>query len=48
MFLGFMLATIAIISGGKIATVLAVFGIYAVDAVYVIVRRLMRRKNPLS
>jgi len=42
MFLGFMLATLAIISGGKIATVLAVFGIYAVDAIYVIVRRLMR------
>jgi len=42
MFLGFMLATLAIISGGKIATVLAVFGIYAVDAVYVIVRRLMK------
>ena len=48
MFLGFMLATLAIISGGKIATVLAVFGIYAVDAVYVIVRRLMKWKNPLQ
>jgi len=42
MFLGFMLATLAIISGGKIATVLAVFGIYAVDAIYVIFRRIMR------
>lgn len=48
MFLGFMLATLAIISGGKIATVLAVFGIYAVDAVYVIVRRIMRWKSPLQ
>jgi len=48
MFLGFMLATLAIISGGKIATVLAVFGIYAVDAIYVIVRRLMRWKSPLQ
>lgn len=47
MFLGFMLATLAIISGWKIATVLAVFGIYAVDAVYVIARRLWRWKNPL-
>lgn len=47
MFLGFMLATLAIISGGKIATVLAVFGIYSVDAVYVVVRRLLRRQNPL-
>jgi len=41
MFLGFMLATLAIISGGKVATVLAVFGIYAVDAIYVIMRRLI-------
>lgn len=48
MFLGFMLATLAIISGGKIATVLAVFGIYAVDAVYVIVRRISRWKNPMK
>lgn len=48
MFLGFMLATLAIISGWKIATVLAVFGIYAVDAIYVIARRVMRGKSPLS
>jgi UDP-GlcNAc:undecaprenyl-phosphate GlcNAc-1-phosphate transferase len=48
MFLGFMLATLAIISGGKIATVLAVFGIYAVDAVYVVARRVIHGKNPLS
>ncbi len=48
MFLWFMLATIAIISGGKIATVLVVFWIYSVDAIYVIVKRLMKWKNPLS
>ncbi len=48
MFLGFMLATLAIISGWKIATVLAVFWIYAVDAVYVVAWRIARRKNPLS
>jgi len=48
MFLWFMLATLAIISWGKIATVLSVFGIYAVDAVYVIVRRVMWWKNPLQ
>lgn len=48
MFLGFMLATLAIISWWKIATVLAVFGIYSVDAVYVTVRRIIRGKNPLS
>ncbi len=48
MFLAFMLASLAIISWGKIATVLAVFGIYAVDAVYVIVRRIIRWDNPMK
>lgn len=48
MFLWFMLATLAIIAGWKIATVLVVFGIYSVDAVYVIIRRLLNKKNPLS
>ncbi len=47
MFLGFMLATLAIIAWGKIATVLVVFGIYSVDAVYVIIKRLYHKKNPL-
>jgi UDP-GlcNAc:undecaprenyl-phosphate GlcNAc-1-phosphate transferase len=48
MFLWFMLATLAIISGWKIATVLVVFGIYTVDAVYVLVKRLLNKKNLLS
>lgn len=48
MFLWFMLATLAIISGWKIATVLVVFWIYAVDAVYVLVKRLINKKNPLK
>jgi len=48
MFLWFMLATLAIIAWWKIATVLVVFGIYSVDAIYVIVRRLINKKNPLS
>jgi len=48
MFLGFMLASIAIISGWKVATVLVVFGIYSVDAVYVIMRRLLKWKNPMK
>lgn len=47
MFLWFMLATLAIISGWKIATVLVVFWIYSVDAVYVIIKRLINKKNPL-
>ena len=48
MFLWFMLATLAIIAGGKVATVLAVFGIYAVDALYVVIRRIITWKNPLK
>lgn len=48
MFLGFMLATLAIISGWKVATVLVVFWIYSVDAIYVIFKRLLKRKNPLK
>lgn len=48
MFLGFMLATLAIISWWKIATVLVVFGIYSVDAVYVLINRLIKNKNPLK
>ncbi|MDA7494801.1 hypothetical protein N8455_00505 [Candidatus Gracilibacteria bacterium] len=43
-----MLATLAIIAGGKIATVLVVFGIYSVDAVYVLVKRILNKKSPLS
>jgi UDP-GlcNAc:undecaprenyl-phosphate GlcNAc-1-phosphate transferase len=48
MFLGFMLASLAIISWWKIATVFAVFWIYLVDAFYVIINRLMRKQNPLK
>ncbi len=48
MFLGFMLATLAIISGWKIATVLVVFWIYSVDTVYVIISRLLNKKSPLQ
>ena len=45
MFLWFMLATLAIIAGWKIATVLVVFWIYSVDAIYVIIGRLIKNKN---
>ncbi|MDP5038860.1 MAG: undecaprenyl/decaprenyl-phosphate alpha-N-acetylglucosaminyl 1-phosphate transferase [Candidatus Gracilibacteria bacterium] len=48
MFLAFMLASLAIISGGKIATVLIAFGIYTVDAFYVILKRILNKKNPLK
>jgi len=48
MFLGFMMATLAIVAGWKIATVVVVFGIYLIDAFYVILRRLWHKKNPLK
>lgn len=48
MFLWFMLATLAIISWWKIATVLVVFWIYSVDAVYVIIRRIINKRSPLK
>lgn len=48
MFLWFMLATLAIISGWKIATVLVVFWIYSFDAIYVIFKRLKNKKSPFS
>ncbi len=48
MFLGFMLASLAIIAWGKIATVLVVFGIYSVDAIYVILKRLQNKKSPMT
>jgi len=48
MFLAFMLASLAIVAGWKIATVLVVFWIYSVDAIYVIFNRLKNKKNPLS
>ena len=45
MFLWFMLATLAIIAGWKIATVLVVFWIYSVDAIYVILKRFFNGKS---
>jgi len=47
MFLGFMLATLSIISWWKIATVLVVFWIYSIDSIYVIIKRIITKKNPL-
>lgn len=48
MFLGLMLAVLTVISGGKLATVLLVFGLVILDAIYVILKRLIRGKNPLT
>jgi len=48
MFIGLMLAVLTVISGGKLATILLVFGLVILDALYVIVTRLIRRQNPLT
>lgn len=45
MFLGFMIAIAAIISGGKIATAALVLGIPILDAVWVILRRLLTKNS---
>lgn len=47
-FLGFMLGTLAVISGGKVATALLVLGIPALDVAFVIVRRVSQGKNPFT
>jgi UDP-GlcNAc:undecaprenyl-phosphate/decaprenyl-phosphate GlcNAc-1-phosphate transferase len=46
--LGFLLATIAIISGAKVATAVLVLGIPLFDAVSVVVRRLLARESPFK
>lgn len=45
---GFMLAVLAIVSGGKIATALLVMGIPLLDMFWVILQRLMQRQSPFS
>ena len=46
---GFLLGTLAIISGGKIATTLLVIGLPLFDAAFVIVRRMVKdRKSPTA
>jgi UDP-GlcNAc:undecaprenyl-phosphate GlcNAc-1-phosphate transferase len=47
-FTGFMLGTLAIISGGKIATALLIMGIPILDVVWVIVRRVWRKRSPFK
>jgi len=47
-FAGFMLAVLAIISGGKMATTLLVMGIPLLDMAWVIVQRLANKQSPFS
>jgi UDP-N-acetylmuramyl pentapeptide phosphotransferase/UDP-N-acetylglucosamine-1-phosphate transferase len=46
--LGFFIATLAIIGGGKIATAISVLGLYLIDFVYVITARLLKGQNPMK
>jgi UDP-GlcNAc:undecaprenyl-phosphate GlcNAc-1-phosphate transferase len=48
MFLGFILATLAIYSGGKVATAFLVLGFPILDAVWAIFRRLISGKSPFK
>jgi UDP-GlcNAc:undecaprenyl-phosphate GlcNAc-1-phosphate transferase len=46
MFFGLLLATLAIFSGGKIATAFLILGFAILDAIYVIVYRIFRKRAP--
>lgn len=48
MFLGYMLAAIAVVSGGKIATTLLVLGFPILDFFWVILRRIFRGQSPFK
>ena len=46
--LAFLIATLAIIAWGKIATAMAVLGVYLIDLIYVVTVRILQGKNPLK
>ena len=48
MFLGFVLATLAIFSGGKVATAVLVMGFPLLDACWVILRRILEGHSPMK
>ncbi len=48
MFVAFMIASLAILVGGKVATVAVVLGVYLIDALYVIVARILSKQSPLK
>lgn len=48
MFLGFMLAVLAIFSGGKVATALLVLGIPILDVLWAVIRRVLKGKSPFK
>jgi UDP-GlcNAc:undecaprenyl-phosphate/decaprenyl-phosphate GlcNAc-1-phosphate transferase len=48
MFVGFMLATLAVFAGGKIVTVFLVLGFPILDAIWTILRRILAHKSPFK
>lgn len=48
MFIGLTLATVSVISGGKLATLLMVFALVILDAIYVVIKRILRGQNPFT
>lgn len=48
MFLGFMLGSLTLISGGKLATVFLVLGFPIVDGLIVVLGRVKRKENPFT
>ncbi len=47
MFLGFMLGALSFLAGGKVATALLIMGFPMIDAVVVVVRRMLKGTSPL-
>ncbi len=47
-FAGFMLAVLAVVSGGKIATALLVMGIPLLDMMWVVLERIFNKQSPFS
>lgn len=45
---GLLLATIAILSGGKVGSALLLLALPAIDAVYTLIRRIMNKKSPFK
>lgn len=45
---GFFLSLLAILSGAKLATVILLLGIPLIDAIFVIIKRLLQKRSPLS
>ncbi len=48
MFIGFTLGTIAIFSGGKVATAFLIMGFPILDTAWVIIRRIVNKKSPFK